>query len=86
MAIPPVDAAAKGVGLVQAEARGEQRGLEQQHDQVLHRLVALVCVSALAQLLQGDSTAVVRCHEVHLTQPQLSPCRGGAYNALPALA
>ena len=47
-----VDARAKGVGLVQGEAAGQQRSLKQQQHQVLHRLVALVHVSALLQLLQ----------------------------------
>merc|ERR1711998_496226 len=37
-----VDAAGKGGGLVEREARGEQRRLEEQVDEVLDRLVALV--------------------------------------------
>merc|ERR1712205_213448 len=37
-----VDAAGEGGGLVEREARGEQRGLEEQVDEVLDRLVALV--------------------------------------------
>merc|ERR1712127_874111 len=37
-----VDAAGEGGGLVEREARGEQRGLEEQVHEVLDRLVALV--------------------------------------------
>ena len=37
-----VDAAGEGGGLVEREARGEERGLEKQVDQVLDGLVALV--------------------------------------------
>ena len=44
-----VDAAAEGVGLVEGEARGEQRGLEEEEDEILDGLVALVRVRALAR-------------------------------------
>ena len=45
------DAVSKCGGVVQGEAAGQQAGLEEQQDQVLHRLVALVSVSTLPQLL-----------------------------------
>mmetsp|Transcript_6459 Transcript_6459/g.16731 ORF Transcript_6459/g.16731 Transcript_6459/m.16731 type:complete len:555 (+) Transcript_6459:414-2078(+) len=68
-----VDAARESVGLIQREAARQQSGLKQQQDQVLHRLVALVCVGALAQLahdgvvrvdLQRLLAAHVRAHGV----------------------
>ena len=51
----PVDAVAEGVGVVQREAAGQHRRLEQQQHQVLHRLVALVRVRPLLQLLSQQS-------------------------------
>ena len=53
-----VDAPAERVRLVQAEARGEQRGLEEQQHKVLDRLVALVRLGALAQLAHDDVVGV----------------------------
>ncbi len=50
----PVDSGAKGAGLIQAEARGEQGSLVQQQHQILDRLVTFVCICTLAQLLQQD--------------------------------
>ena len=46
----------EGLRLVEAEARGQQRGLEHEHGQVLDRLVVLVAVRALLQL--GDDGVV----------------------------
>ena len=40
--VSPVDAAGEGGWLVEAEARGEQRCVVQEPDEVLHSLVALV--------------------------------------------
>merc|ERR1712186_277855 len=45
-----MDAAGELRGLVKVEARGEQRGVEKQPDQVLHSLVGLVCCCLLLQL------------------------------------
>ena len=42
-----VDAASELRRLIQVEARGEQRSVEEQPDQVLHGLVRLVCGCAL---------------------------------------
>ena len=53
-----VDAPAERVRLVQAEARGEQRGLEEQQHKVLYGLVALVRLGALAQLAHDDVVGV----------------------------
>mmetsp|Transcript_12723 Transcript_12723/g.20591 ORF Transcript_12723/g.20591 Transcript_12723/m.20591 type:complete len:561 (-) Transcript_12723:637-2319(-) len=53
-----MDAPAEGVGLLQREARGEQRRLEEQQHEVLHRLVRLVGVGTLAQLLHDDVVRV----------------------------
>ncbi len=50
----PVDSGAKGAGLIQAEARGEQGSLVQQQHQILDCLVTLVCICTLAQLLQQN--------------------------------
>merc|ERR1712017_71976 len=44
-----VDAAGEGGWLVQGEAGGEEGGVEQQPDEVLHRLVVLVLISTGAQ-------------------------------------
>jgi hypothetical protein len=49
-----VDAAGKRVWLVEAEARGQQRCLKQQHHKVLDRLVAFVGVRPLLELLGGE--------------------------------
>merc|ERR1739845_226217 len=46
----PVDAAGKLSGLIQVEAGGEQGGVEEEPDQVLDRLVGLVCGRLLLQL------------------------------------
>ena len=54
----PVDAAAKDVGVLQAEARGEQRGVKEQQDQLLDRLVALVSLCPLPELLQTTGPAL----------------------------
>lgn len=47
-----VDAGAEDVGVVQAEARGEQGGVEEQQDELLDRLIACVCLCPVPQLLQ----------------------------------
>merc|ERR1719313_1970815 len=53
-----VDAPGEGVGLVQGEARGEERGLEEEEHQVLHGLVALVGLGALAELVHDGVVRV----------------------------
>merc|ERR1712045_36970 len=45
-----MDAASKLSWLVQIESRGQQGGVEEQPNQVLHRLVGLVCCCLLFQL------------------------------------
>ena len=54
----PVNPGAEGAGLIKAESRCQQGSLMQQEDQVLHSLVALVCICTLAQLLQEYKAAV----------------------------
>lgn len=46
-----VDAASELSGLIQVEARCQERGVEEQPDQILHCLVGLVCSRLLPQLL-----------------------------------
>merc|ERR1712166_286003 len=58
-----VDAAGEGGGLVEREARGEQRGLEEQVHQVLDRLVALVG-GALGLELLHDAVLGVDLHRL----------------------
>ena len=53
-----MDARPERRGLVEREARREERGLEQQEHEVTDRLVALVGVSALAQLLHDHVVRV----------------------------
>merc|ERR1711907_755538 len=55
-----VDAASKGGRLVQGEAGGEQRGVEQQPDEVLHGLVVLVLIGT------GTEGVDDRVHRVDL--------------------
>merc|ERR1712122_237206 len=54
----PVDAARMHGGVLKAEARAEERGLEEQEDKVLHRLVILVSLSALPQVLNDAVVGV----------------------------
>merc|ERR1712023_33110 len=56
-----VDARGEGGWLIQGEARGQHRGVEQQPDQVLHSLVVLVLLSTSAEGLD-DSVAWVDLH------------------------
>merc|ERR1719486_1650244 len=44
-----VDAASEGGGLVKVEARGQERRVEKEPDEILDRLVVLVVVGALAE-------------------------------------
>merc|ERR1719305_1465403 len=54
---PQLDHAVDPLGvhcrLLKSEARGEERGLEEQHDQVLDRLVTLVRLNPLSQVLNN---------------------------------
>merc|ERR1712227_755249 len=54
----PVDAPRVDGGVLKAEARAEERGLEEQEDKVLHRLVILVSLSALPQVLNDAVVGV----------------------------
>lgn len=45
-----MDAGRKGGGVLEAEARGEERGVEEEEDEVLDGLVVLVCGDLLAEL------------------------------------
>ena len=47
-----MDASAEDIGVIQAEAGGEQGGVEEQQDEFLHCLVTRVCLCAIPQLLQ----------------------------------
>ena len=66
----PVDAVGVGLGVVQGEARGEQGGLEQQDDQVLHSLVVLVDVGLLPEgfhdgMIRVDLQMLLGHHVAH---------------------
>merc|ERR1711871_1795016 len=58
-----MDATGKGVRLVEGEPRGEQGGLEEQQHEVLHGLVALVGLGALAELVH-DGVVRVDLHSL----------------------
>merc|ERR1719488_130642 len=56
-----VNAGSKGGGLIQGEARGKHRGVEEQPDEVLDSLVVLVLLSTGTQSL-NNSMAGVELH------------------------
>merc|ERR1712154_379594 len=47
----PVDPLSMDLWVLEAEAGGQETGLEQKHHQILHRLIILVCFGTLAQVL-----------------------------------
>merc|ERR1712137_876545 len=55
-----VDTASEGGGLIEVEARGQQRGVEQEPDEVFHSFVVFVLISACAQSIND------RVHRVDL--------------------
>merc|ERR1712072_1129805 len=58
-----VDAASKGGGLIEVEARGEQGGVEQEPDEILYGLVVLVLVGTSTQSID-DGVSGVHFHRL----------------------
>merc|ERR1719198_2573125 len=79
-----VDAPRELRGLVQVEARGQQRSVEQKPDQILDGLVGLVCCGLLLQL-RHDRVLRVHLHSLlrhHVRGHRVIPQRLGLHDAL----